>query len=91
MAITWTLYCIAAILQRICLVIVPAMALYGVTRIMARGDVDATIAAPFFGVGRLSPKFGALVWTVCLIMLGSIFRDAYLWHSTGVSPLLPLS
>lgn len=89
MDITQILFWSLAILQRIAYVIIPAMAIFGIARVTAGQELSATICSPFFGLGTLSPKRGALVWMGCLILLGGMLYELYLYLHTGKSPLMP--
>lgn len=78
-----------SLLQRIFIVLVPAMGIYGVCRILGSRDVESTLCAPFFGMFRMSAKVGALVWFIALVLLGVVFEDFYQWYHLGENPLIP--
>lgn len=79
-----------AVVQRVLYVLLPAMALYGGVRTFIGNDFNAALCSPFFGLGKLSTKRGALVWGISLTMLGVILLELSMSYRSGQSPLLPL-
>lgn len=86
-AIFILLWC-AAILQWVSFIYLPAVILYGITRMIVQTDIIATICSPFFGIKKVSLKSGFIIWMIQAAIFGAILYEICQWIRLGVNPLI---
>lgn len=81
------LWC-AAMLQWFSFIYLPAVMLYGITRMTVQSDIMVTVCSPFFGIKKVSLKTGFIIWMVQSLLFGAILYDICQWVRLGVNPLI---
>lgn len=81
------LWCVA-ILQWLSFIYLPAVILYGITRMIVQSNIMATVCSPFLGFKKVSLKTGFIIWMVQALLFGAILHEIIQLVRLGVNPFI---
>lgn len=81
---------IVIILNWVMLVYIPIICFVGLVTSLAKEDATSVMHNPYFGIIKVSPNNGVLIWSIRLILLGLLCNAYFEWYRHGVNPFIPL-
>lgn len=81
---------IVLILYWVMLIYTPIICFVGLVTSLANEDVTSIMHNPYFGIIKVSPNKGILIWSIRLFLLGSLSNAYIEWYRHGLNPFIPL-
>ena len=75
-----------AVIMLMVYVYMPFVCLYGMVKLLARGCTEDLMCNPFFGIKKVSPKTGSIVWAMQFLYLGFILSEFYFYFAHDTHP-----
>lgn len=79
---------IVVVLQWIAYIYLPIICFIGLIAAIVTESPISIIGNPYFGMLRISQNKAILIWSIRLLLLGSILLDYARWYLYGVNPFI---